>query len=167
MKKLRLIACLSLFIVLTTASCKKFDEGQNYSGNIPLTPAQVVPIPSTSTASGSMTASYSTKTKTLGYTVTWSNLSGPITAMHIHGLAGTNEFAVPPPAGSFPSVGPYYGVAQNITGYPATTSGSITGSLVTEGVVITEEDLLAGKFYIDIHTAAQPAGALRGQIILQ
>lgn len=148
-----------ILIVAIGTSCTK-DEGQVYSNqSIALTAAQVVP-PSTSTATGTMSVSYNTKTKTMAYTVSWSNLSGNPTGIHIHGLADAGTVAVPNTVGgSYPN-----GIAQTISISGQQASGSLTGTLYADGVVIREEDLLAGKFYLDIHTAAQPNGAIRGQI---
>ncbi|HVK97351.1 MAG TPA: CHRD domain-containing protein, partial [Flavisolibacter sp.] len=166
MYNLKRSAYLLFFIAsVSLISCKKEVEEKIYSNNaIQLTPGQVIP-PNNTTASGTMTASYSTRTRLLTYTINWSNLSGNVTAIHIHGLAGPGAVAIPAPTGPF--VG---GIAQTVS-FPANTgaTGSVQGSLLADGVVIREEDLLAGQFYVDIHTAAFPAtGAaqLRGQITL-
>jgi hypothetical protein len=33
--------------------------------------------------------------------------------------------------------------------------------------VLKEEELLANKYYINLHTKANPAGELRGQLVMQ
>ena len=55
--------------------------------------AEVPPV--TSPGKGSATASLDTTTKTLTWTVTYSGLSGPATAGHIHGPAALSERRCP------------------------------------------------------------------------
>ena len=153
---------LMFLVLLSTASCKREDSFITASNdNIQLTTAQVVPAVAPSTASGTMKASYDAETHLLSYSFTWTGLSGNPTSMHIHGLADPGFVATPAPLGLYSN-----GIVQNITGYSAATSGSRDGSLFIDGKVLREADLLAGKYYIDIHTAARPAGELRGQIVL-
>ena len=57
------------------------------------------------------------------------------------------------------------GVLVGVTGLPAATAGNVTGSFtVTNTGNLLEADLLAGKWYFNIHTAAHPAGEIRGQV---
>jgi hypothetical protein len=70
--------------------------------------------------------------------------------MHFHGpaLAGAN---------ASPTL--------DITGFPATASGTFTGSAtLTEA---QEADLLAGKWYWNAHTTANGSGEIRGQVSVQ
>jgi hypothetical protein len=82
-------------------------------------------------------------TKVLSYTVTYSGTTP--TAMHFHNsLPGTNgavEFTLTTP------------VASPASGMTAALSSS------------QEADLLAGKFYLNIHSAAEPNGVLRAQVL--
>jgi hypothetical protein len=162
MSKLSSVVFFLAFFVLLATSCKREDSFITASNNnIQLTTAQVVPAVAPSTASGTMKASYDAETHLLSYSFTWTGLSGNPTSMHIHGLADPGFVATPAPLGSYSN-----GIIQNITGFTAATTGSREGSLFIDGKVIREADLLAGKYYIDIHTAARPAGELRGQIVL-
>lgn len=81
--------------------------------------------------------------KTLHYTVTYSGLSGPVTAAHIHGPAeaGTNA-----------------GVMVPLAAGPSPLKGEATLSDAHLA------DILAGKTYVNLHTAAHPGGEIRGQI---
>jgi len=38
--------------------------------------------------------------------------------------------------------------------------------MFVDGVKIKEEHILAGEYYINLHTAANPGGEIRGQLIL-
>jgi hypothetical protein len=76
--------------------------------------------------------------------ITYSGLSGTPTAAHFHGPAqsGANAgVAVPIP---------------NVATSPAQGSATLTDAQAA--------DLLAGRYYINIHTAANPAGEIRGQV---
>ncbi len=164
MNKLKLIALAGIFS-FTLLSCEKDNRNDDDSINnydTALSGAQVVPA-SSSTAQGSITGTYNPETKTFNYTVNWSALTGNITAMHIHGVADRGFVAIPiAPLAAYPN-----GIVQNITGYKTGTTGLFTGSLYVDGTVVKTHDLLAGKFYIDIHTAAHPNGEIRGQILFR
>ena len=161
MKWLKLTAysifCFSIF--LSNSSCEKSKDNKVQiefkNLNIALTGGQEVPA-NASTASGSMDVLYSRETRTLSYTVKWSGLPVPPHLMHIHGLAPTGYAA---------------GVVQTILSaanpskFPA-NGGSYSGTLLVDGVVIKEADLLNGLYYMNIHTPAPyyPGGEIRGQI---
>lgn len=139
-----------------------------------MTGSQVVP-PNSSTATGTLDVLYVRGSHTLNYTVTWTGLSGaPATG------TGSGQFA----GNTFPAIGIYgladpgfmafpyaglsnftNGVAQSITsGFPAAASGTYSGSLYVDDVLIKDSDLLNGKFYLMIRTAGFPNGQLRAQI---
>ncbi len=97
--------------------------------------------PNASTASGSATASFNKSTKVLTVTVTYSGLT--VTDAHIHkGGAGVSGPVV------FP---------LTVTASPITfTSAPLTAS--------QEAELMAHEYYINLHTAANPTGEIRGQL---
>ena len=102
-------------------------------------------VPSTTSAgSGDALATLDTATKALTYTVTFQNLTGPATAAHFHGpaAAGANAGVVVP-LGNTPT-------------------SPIHGSKVLTDAQIA--DLEAGKWYVNVHTAANPGGEIRGQV---
>jgi CHRD domain len=100
--------------------------------------------PNTSAATGTADIDYDPASKKLSWKVTYSGLSGPATAAHFHGPAeaGKNSgVAVPiPNAGSSPVEG----------------SATLTDAQAA--------DLAAGKYYVNVHTAANPGGEIRGQV---
>ena len=140
------------------SSCEKDHEGNDITSivsnnNITMSGAQVVP-PNNSAATGSINASYDRQTKILSYTISWSGLTAAITAIHVHGLADAGYLALTPPV-------------QVLSGYSTAVSGSYSGTLYIDGSVIKENDLLAGQYYIDIHTnnpVFNITGEIRGQI---
>jgi hypothetical protein len=100
--------------------------------------------PVTGNASGKLEATYDAASKKLSWKGTYSGLTGPATAAHFHGPAdpGKNAgVAVAAPAPSSPFEG----------------SATLTDAQAA--------DLAAGKLYFNIHTAANPGGELRGQVL--
>jgi hypothetical protein len=106
-------------------------------------PKQVVKAPS---ATGSFTGTYVEhgKTATLKWKLTYSHLSGAATAAHIHlgkrGVAG--NVIVPLCAGNC-------------------RSGMRGTSILTSKLVAQIE---GGKTYVNVHTAKNPNGEIRGQV---
>ena len=140
--------------VILAAACGSSGPATSFSTT--LAGANEVP-PTTSTATG--TATFTLSGTTVNYTVTYSSLSGPPTASHMHVGASTV---------SGPVVVPF-------SGLPTTASGTFSGSFTqadikaqTSPVINTLDDLLAqmraGNTYANIHTTAHGGGEIRGQI---
>ncbi len=107
-----------------------------------LASANEVPVNS-STGTGALDASFNKDTNVLTWTVSYSGLTGPVVAGHFHGpaMAGANA-----------------GVALGFSGSmdsPIKGSASLTATQAA--------DLLAGKWYVNLHTAANKGGEIRGQ----
>jgi len=137
--KSTLFACISaLSICASSASfAQLINIGATLSGA-----AEVPPI--ASAGMGQLQAEFDKASRTLRYTLRYSGLSGPVKAGHFHGPAEAGKNA---------------GVALGIN--------NAGDSPVQGSAVLTPEqaaDLLAGKWYINLHTAANPGGELRGQV---
>jgi len=147
-----LLLSLPLFILISCTDSTEEIERENiyYGTALPMSSSQETP-PVTSSANGTIDANYNRLTKTLSYKVTFSGLSGNATMAHIHGLG---EPGVSAPA------------LQTFSPFPAAKSGTYSGTLLIDGVKFTEEYLLGGRYYINIHTAANTAGEIRGQLNL-
>jgi hypothetical protein len=100
--------------------------------------------PNSSTATGSADIDYDPASKKLSWKLSYSGLSGPATAAHFHGPAEPGKNA---------------GVAVAI---PNATSSPVEGSATLTDAQAA--DLMAGKYYINIHTAANPGGEIRGKV---
>lgn len=111
-----------------------------------LTGASEVPMVMTD-ATGTVEATLTPGSNLLTWTVTYSGLSGPAMAGHFHGpaLAGQNAGVVVPIGGPLAS--------------PITGSATLTPSQAA--------DLTAGKWYVNLHTAANPNGEARGQVSIR
>jgi hypothetical protein len=99
--------------------------------------------PNTSAATGTADIDYDAASKKLSWKLTYSGLSGPPTAAHFHGPAEPGKNA---------------GVAVPISN---TASGSEGSATLTDAQAA---DLTAGKYYVNVHTAANPGGEIRGQV---
>jgi hypothetical protein len=107
------------------------------------------------TARGAAVLLFDPATSTLNFSLAYAGLSGAATAAHFHnGAAG--------------AAGP---VVQTICGAPAPAllgpcpagnSGLLTGTWTVPAPLVPT--LLAGGLYVNIHTATNTAGEIRGQI---
>ena len=108
--------------------------------------AQEVPAPiPVPTATGFASGSLDLDTLLLSWEILFEGLSGPAVGMHFHGPAGAGETA-----GVVVNIG-------NISGLSSPSNGSTTISAQDAA------DFQAGLWYINVHTALNPPGEIRGQ----
>jgi hypothetical protein len=100
--------------------------------------------PNTSPASGKAEAKLDTETRVLTWTVTYADLTGPALGAHFHGPVEPGKNAG--------IVLPFKTVQSPIEGTATLTENQAA-------------DLLAGRWYANIHTAVNPGGELRGQMM--
>jgi hypothetical protein len=129
-------------IGLTTALVWGHAQAANETYHGTLSGAAEVP-PVAGSGSGSATVTLDPATKQVTYNVTYSGLSGPAAAAHIHcgAAAGANA-----------------GVAVAFPKADSPISGSAT---LTDAQMA---DLRAGKCYVNVHTAANKGGEVRAQL---
>lgn len=108
-----------------------------------LSPGAEVP-PKTTDGKGTCAATLDTTDHKLTYEITYSGLTGPATAAHFHGPAEAGKNA---------------GVVVPFT--PPTSPIKGTATLTPD----QQADLMAGKWYANVHTAANPAGEIRCQMV--
>jgi hypothetical protein len=101
--------------------------------------------PKTTKGTGDALATLDTATKVLTYTITFENLTGPASMGHFHGPA---------------AVGVNAGI---IVTFKDPVQSPIIGSATLTDAQIA--DLMAGKWYVNVHTAANPGGEVRGQMM--
>lgn len=102
--------------------------------------------PNGSQASGTAEASLDTATRILTWTITYSGLSGNAIGAHFHGPGEPGKNA---------------GIALPFKAVESPIKGTATLSETQAA------DLLAGKWYANIHTSANPGGEIRGQMLKQ
>lgn len=107
-----------------------------------MTGAAVVP-PTDSAATGTAEVTLDTEAKTVSWMFTVKDLSGDMTASHIHGPAKPTESAPP---------------------VIDTTSETMKGSAPITDAQAAE--LQAGLYYLNVHTEKFPDGEIRGQLAL-
>jgi hypothetical protein len=135
------VAAFALFALGACAA----PAGGSVGVSATLSSAAEVP-PNPSTATGTLQGSYDKGSKLLKWKLVYSGLSGPATMAHFHGpaIAGENAGVVVPLAN------------------PASMAES-TATLTDAQAA----DMLAGKWYINVHTAANPGGEIRGQLMIK
>ena len=89
-------------------------------------------------------ATLNTETKVLSWTVSYKDLTGPAVGAHFHGPSEPGKNA---------------GIALPFK----TVQSPIEGTATLSDTQVA--DLLAGKWYANIHTAANPGGELRGNMV--
>ncbi len=100
--------------------------------------------PNDSAGTGTVTITFDTATKKLSWEGTYSGLTGPETAAHFHGPAepGKNASVVIP---------------ISATSSPFKGTADLTDAQAA--------DLLAGHWYVNVHTEAHKGGELRAQVV--
>jgi hypothetical protein len=136
------IATCSAAVAMTLAAAPGV-RAETISYKVALKGSDEVP-PNTSSGQGTADLTYDTQSKQLTWKVSYSGLSGPATAAHFHGPAeaGKNAGIMIP--------------IQNIATSPAEGSATLTDAQAA--------DLAAGRMYVNVHTAANPGGEIRGQV---
>ncbi|GAB2541621.1 CHRD domain-containing protein [Rufibacter soli] len=147
---LRVFSVLFLACALVTVGCNDDDDDDKVPSNqvmfkdSTLTGAQEVPA-NASQATGTFKGTYNKDTKILTYTITFAGITP--TNMHFHKEAVGKSGPV-----VIPISGPYTSPINGQT--PALTADQ-------------ETDLLAGMWYVNVHSAQFPAGEIRTQVVQQ
>jgi hypothetical protein len=137
-------ATKTVLAALTLVAATAF-AGQASAEKLKATLSGASEVPATtSKGTGTVDANYDAASKKLTWKLTYSGLTGPATAAHFHGPAdATKNAGVAVPIANAPSS-------------PAEGSATLTDAQAA--------DLLAGKYYVNVHTAANPNGEIRGQV---
>lgn len=93
---------------------------------------------------GLVEAGFDTETRILSWSVTYEGLSGPLIAAHIHGPAKARSNA---------------GI---VIGLDPVSLSPLVGSATLSAA--QADELLAGLYYVNLHTELHPGGELRAQL---
>jgi CHRD domain-containing protein len=139
-----LVACL-----LGIAAWAGRSEAAPMAFKVALTGPQETP-PVETAATGTVDLTYDPSTMVVTWNVTCKGLSGPATMAHFHGPAKPGVAAAPT-------------IWMSTKGSTAPIEGPIKG----EATLTAEQaqQLMAGDWYINVHTAANPKGEIRGQVV--
>lgn len=146
---------LAVLLLFSFSACKKNKDKEpedlKKKSHVMFSGAQEVPA-NASTGTGMGDVVYDPAKKTITYSFSWQlgSAAATTTNMHFHGAEDG--------ADTKSSV-----VVIGITGFTTASSGSMSG----ETRVLTDAEvsqLLAGKWYLNIHSSTVPGGELRGNI---
>ncbi|WP_316810094.1 CHRD domain-containing protein [Pedobacter heparinus] len=146
---------VAVILFVSFSACKKNKDKDpvdlKKKAHVMFSGAQEVPA-NTSTGTGMGDVVFNPDTKTITYSFTWQlgSTVATTTNMHFHGAEDGSD--------TKSSV-----VVIGITGFTTASSGSMSG----ETRVLTDAEisqLLAGKWYLNVHSSTIPGGELRGNI---
>jgi len=130
-------------VILAAVAMASPARAEKIAMKLNLTSASEVP-PNDSKGTGTADVNFDTASKLLTWRVTYSGLTGPVTMAHFHGPAEPGKNAG--------IMIPFKDVASGAQG-----SATLTDTQAA--------DLMAGKMYVNVHTAAHPGGEIRAQVV--
>jgi hypothetical protein len=142
------VGFVGMALTLLTAGCQKQIDDmttRRTEFKARLSGATEVP-PTASGGEGELEATYNPSNHELDWRLRFSGLTGTVTAAHFHGPAG--------PGANAPVAVPI--------------NSTFVGTWQRGEVKLTDTqaaDLLAGRWYVNIHTAQFPGGEIRGQVV--
>jgi hypothetical protein len=134
--KVGAIALVGFLAVAATGFAEEMKFRADLKGSTEVPPVQT-------SATGTADITYDSATKNLSWTIEHTGLSGDVTAAHFHGPAAVGVNA--PPV------------------VPIELSALEKGSATLDDAQAA--DLSEGRWYLNLHTAANPDGEIRGQVM--
>ncbi|WP_165864994.1 CHRD domain-containing protein [Rufibacter latericius] len=147
-KIFRLAVGLFFTLSFVMSSCSSDDDGDQPSNIVQLQNSTLTSdqeeVPNGSTATGTFTGTYDRNTKIITYSLSWNGITP--TNMHFHKGELKKSGPVVIPIGQAPYTSP------------------ITNAQTRMLTNAEEADMLAGLWYVNVHSAANPGGEIRGQV---
>ncbi len=134
--KVGALALVGFLAVAATGFAEEMKFKADLKGSTEVPPVQT-------SATGTADITYDSATKNLSWTIEHTGLSGDVTAAHFHGPAAVGVNA--PPV------------------VPIDMSALAKGSATLDDAQAA--DLSEGRWYLNLHTAANPDGEIRGQVM--
>jgi hypothetical protein len=138
-----LVAAFGALALVAFASTSSMAQDQRVKLTATLTGADEVPAHKVP-GKGKASLVLNQRSKVLHWNILYNGLTGDATGVHFHGPAAPGANA---------------GVALPIMAGPSPIKGKAT---LSDAQIA---DLMAGKWYVNIHTVANPGGEIRGQVL--
>lgn len=140
-RRIAVILAAALLVACGTTSTTRVRMSANMDAK-----GQIAEVESPGT--GTCTVWLDKGTNTVSWNIYYTGLTGAPTAVHFHG-----------PAGKGAEAGVQVDLGGNGFEVPIQGSAALTAEQASQ--------LLAGKWYVNMHTAAYPDGEIRGQVLPQ
>ena len=151
-------AALAAFVLGLAACDDPTETDEEFIAEMTIA-AEVPPVQVVTSASGTARFEFDEDDDEMSYTIDVANVTG-VRAAHIHGPASTSEPA---------------GILVTLFSGPQAGTGTVNGRLESgtfsetdNPTVVSMDSLLVlmrnGQSYVNVHTVANPAGEIRGQI---
>jgi len=139
----RRIGLLAVVLLLAAAGV----QAQTYG--VVMTGPQERPTPTTSTGWGNATVTFDSTRANINVTATIKGLTGPVTGAHIHEKAAGSDSG---------------NIVIGFTPTVTFSNGKLTGTFPVDAALATRIVTNPGNFYMNVHTAANPGGEIRGDL---
>jgi hypothetical protein len=141
-----LVKAVAIAVTALVTACAQMPQSSTVNMTGMLTASAENP-PNPSAGTGNIEANFDKETNKLKWKVSYAGLSGPVVAAHFHGPAAAGQNA---------------GVVKGF-------QGGLTSPIEGEATLTSDQalDVLAGKWYVNLHTKANPGGEVRAQVVVK
>jgi len=122
-------------------------QAQTYG--VVMTGSQERPTPNTTTGWGNATVTFDSTRSNVNVAITIKGLTGAVTGAHIHEKAAGSESGA---------------IVIGFTPTVTFSNGKLTGTFPVDAALATRIVTNPGNFYMNVHTAANPGGEIRGDL---
>jgi hypothetical protein len=140
----RIVGVMAVVFLLTAAAL----SAQTYG--VVMTGSQERPTPTTSTGWGNATVTFDSTRSNITVVATIKGLTGPPSLAHIHEKAAGSDVGSP--------------AINLLTGGASFSGGKLTGTYSVDAALASRIVANPGNFYMNVHTAANGNGEIRGDL---
>lgn len=159
------VAVLAFITAVGLGACDDDDDEDGNRFVATLTGAAERPTQVNTPATGSFALTDNGAAMT--FTLTVSNLTGPVTGAHIHAIPRSGAAPADTTGGIAVNLNPISGITTGILAQGTITAASIQplpGATAAISLDSLRTLMIAGRTYVNVHTQANPAGHIRGTL---